>query len=65
MVADRAEKETGCGLRIDGFLEVRSRAFGNVYWVNVGHVDLLGVKYKYKTLILLALPRGIEPLFSP
>ena len=43
----------------------RSRASGNAYWARVGHETRLGRNFVGNLLISLALPRGLEPLFSP
>jgi hypothetical protein len=42
-----------------------SRTFGNAYRANVGHETDFGGNSIRNLFILLARPRGIEPLFSP
>lgn len=50
---------------------VRAGAYQNppvssdAYRANVGHKATIGEVYYCNSLILLALPRGLEPLFSP
>ena len=44
-----------------GIFRASAWLFAPVYWTSVGHRKVFRAKY----LISLALPRGLEPLFSP
>jgi len=70
--ANRLEQEWGIGLSRSGILELvvnhgrwSPRTFGSVFSVFSSYSSTGVFSPDRKRLILLALPRGLEPLFSP